>query len=249
MSADPKDREYVQPARQVDEGEAAWVDDDPTSGEYYEAVSLVYRTLQCVDHCKRAIAHAERAGDHELSLLLEDVLCDATLRARLVREALVGRAVTGAPPSVAPQSDIRELSSRSARPITIPPSSGDSAWECIPDAEGAPPAVVVQAEGRWFVLPSGRRADCGDRRVIRRLLVRLARQRQHAPGVPVSVEELLRVGWPEEPMPSDAGRNRLRVSIVRLRRLGLQELLRSHQGGYMIDPAVVVRIVGDDPWR
>jgi hypothetical protein len=248
MSADPKDRDESSLARRL-EGDSAWVDDDPTSGEYYEAVSLVYRTLQCVDHCKRAIAHAERAGDYELSLLLEDVLCDANLRARLVREALASRAATAAPTSAMPKSDIRDLAPRTTRSISGPPSSAQTPWEAMPDAEGAPAAVVVQGEGRWFVLPSGRRADCGDRKVIRRLLVRLARQRQHAPGMPVSVEELLRVGWPEEPLVTDTGRNRLRVSIVRLRRLGLHELLRSHQGGYLIDPAVVVRIVGDDPWR
>ena len=230
---------------------------DDTSAEHYELVSLLYRSLQCVDHCERAIGQANRSSDYDLALLLEDVLAEANNRVRLVREALGSRV----PPSsksdpghvgahTQHSSDIREIGPRDhdTWPAVTPSSSEEpSSWSRVREIHATDKApLIVHLEGRWFRLPTGQRVECGERRVVRRLLARLAQERFHRPGEPVSVEALLNAGWPGEPMSNESGRNRLRVAMVRIRRLGLYEYLRSHHGGYLLDPHVPLRITAGE---
>ncbi len=231
------------------------VAEDATSAEHYELVSLLYRSLQCVDHCERAIVVANRSSDYDLALLLEDVLSDANKRVRLLREALGSRvpaaakveaARVGAP--TARSSDIREIAPREhdTWPAVTPSNEAPSSWSRVREIHGDKAPLIVHLEGRWFRLPTGQRVECGERRVVRRLLARLAQERFHRPGEPVSVEALLHAGWPGEPMSNESGRNRLRVAMVRIRRLGLYAFLRSHHGGYLLDPHVPLRITAGE---
>src|SRR5690606_28079765 len=91
-------------------------------------------------------------------------------------------------------------------------------------------SLWVHARGEWFRPPGSDRVDCRARRVVRVLLVALAVARRDRPGVPVSCEELQRLGWPNEKMHPDSARNRIKQSMAVLRRLGLGRILARGEG-------------------
>ena len=66
----------------------------------------------------------------------------------------------------------------------------------------------------------------------------LVARRQASPGDPLSTEELVAVGWPDERMLAKAAGNRVRVALSELRKLGLGELLRREPLGYFLEPDV-----------
>ncbi len=53
---------------------------------------------------------------------------------------------------------------------------------------------------------------------------------------------LIQSAWPDERLIPKAARNRLHVALSTLRTLGLRELILSTAGGYMLDPAIPVRL-------
>ncbi len=75
---------------------------------------------------------------------------------------------------------------------------------------------------------------------LARLFSALIAARRATPGAPLSTSALLKAGWPGERVQAKAGAIRVRVSIAKLRSLGLGERLRS-DGGYFLDPAVPLR--------
>jgi predicted ATPase len=98
----------------------------------------------------------------------------------------------------------------------------------------------IERRGRFVVDPAGRRVELSRRPVMRRLVMRLAVGRFEAPGTAVTSEELVEVGWPDEVSSKESGRNRLYVTVRRMRELGLS-LIVSSEGGYALDPAAEVR--------
>jgi hypothetical protein len=77
--------------------------------------------------------------------------------------------------------------------------------------------------------------------VLRGLLLALARARLARPGEPLSAESLLHEGWKGERLSARAGKNRLHVALCRLRARGLQDVVASHDDGYLLAPSVVRR--------
>jgi predicted ATPase len=108
----------------------------------------------------------------------------------------------------------------------LAPTSGVVAWR-------------LERRGRYLVDPTGRRLELSHRPVMRRLLMRLAVARFEAHGTSVSSEELVEVGWPDEGSTRESGRNRLYVTVRRMRELGIS-LIVSVDGGYALDPSVDV---------
>ncbi len=103
-------------------------------------------------------------------------------------------------------------------------------------------ALVVHPAGEWFAPPgTGDRVDCRRRHPMRRLLVALATQRVHQPGAPLSADQLIEAGWPNEAMKPESAQNRLYVTLNRLRELGLRGYLAAVDGGYVLDPGRPVR--------
>lgn len=95
--------------------------------------------------------------------------------------------------------------------------------------------LVVDGEG--FRLP-GVSADLTHRPTLRRVLDALARQRLERPGAPLDTDAVFERGWPGEDIGVEAARNRVRVAVATLRRLGLGDVLQTVQGGYRLDPDI-----------
>jgi hypothetical protein len=115
-----------------------------------------------------------------------------------------------------------------------------------PEARAPAMALVVLSDGRAFRLPGASvSVDLSRRAPLRRVLVALAALRVEAPGAPLSMDDIVRVGWPGERIGADAAVNRVRVALATLRRLGLRAAIKTGQGGYLLDPAIAV-IIDDE---
>jgi len=109
--------------------------------------------------------------------------------------------------------------------------------------EARPPATALSIldEGGRFLVPGAASAvDLSRRTPLRRILFALAIVRVEAPGEPLSMDEMVRAGWPGERIGSAAAANRVRVALATLRKLGLREAIVTGQGGYLLDPAMAV---------
>jgi hypothetical protein len=100
--------------------------------------------------------------------------------------------------------------------------------------------LYAPTHGRWFVSPSGTQVDLSRRGSMRAVFEALVRRRLERPGHPITSAELIAAGWPEDPTPSEASANRLRVTLCRLRQLGLDTALVTTSTGWMLNPAVSV---------
>jgi len=113
-----------------------------------------------------------------------------------------------------------------------------------PAAAAPPSRLIVHATGRWFQR-DGAPVSCARFPLLQRLLVVLARARRDRPGVPLPTAELLAAGWPAECIVPRAARNRLNVALHRLRRLGLDGVLRRAPGGWLIARDVALELRDD----
>ncbi len=101
---------------------------------------------------------------------------------------------------------------------------------------------VIGPDARWMSTSDGERRDLARYGPARRLLDRLVEHRLTHPGVAISAAELIDVGWPNEKMRHTAALLRVYSAIRRLRRLGLDRVLLTHDDGYLLDPeAEIVR--------
>jgi predicted ATPase len=103
------------------------------------------------------------------------------------------------------------------------------------------PVVHVEREGRWFQVSDGPIAELGHRKPMRRILLGLARAREDTPGEGMSTEAIFATGWPGERATPDSARNRVYVTIRRLRSSGLQDALVSDDSGYFLSPAMRIK--------
>jgi predicted ATPase len=103
-------------------------------------------------------------------------------------------------------------------------------------------AILVGPDAHWFRPPGGERVVMTRKRVLRHLLIRLIDAHRNSPGIHVEVEDLFESAWPEElAIRHDSKANRLRVSMTRLRGLGLDEVLLQRYDGYLLNPAAVIK--------
>jgi len=112
-------------------------------------------------------------------------------------------------------------------------------------ATAAPAEVLrVWGKGEAFAAPGGSRVVLPSRSPLRRILDHLVAQREQAPGEPVGIDEIIRVGWPAEKASADAALNRAYVALATLRKRGLRTALVNAGGGYAISRAVKVERMG-----
>jgi hypothetical protein len=94
---------------------------------------------------------------------------------------------------------------------------------------------TLDADGRWFEV-AGRRTDLSRRCSVRRILHALVSERRAGSTRALDVHELFAVGWPGERIPYESQVRRVYTAIWTLRRLGLDALLLTRDGGYLLDP-------------
>ncbi len=123
------------------------------------------------------------------------------------------------------------------------------------ESRAAPPSrrpdtgLVVASDGSWVRTVSGQVAKLGADRPISRVMIRLALERMRHPGRPVPPHSLVRAGWPDERVLPAAAKNRLHVTIARLRRVALEGALLHDDDGYFLDPKATARLAdpGESP--
>lgn len=131
---------------------------------------------------------------------------------------------------------------RFARRVVARVRSGRAA----PRRASRPPAalaaeLVVDAEGSWVRTPTGDVVKLAAGGALRAIVKRLAHDRVRYPGRPLTRGALVRAGWPGETILPAAAKNRLHVTIARLRRAGLEGILLHDDDGYFFDPALPTR--------
>ncbi|MEQ1568276.1 MAG: hypothetical protein ABMA64_21735, partial [Myxococcota bacterium] len=92
----------------------------------------------------------------------------------------------------------------------------------------------VARDGGWFQLGDAERVDLSRRGPLRRVLQRLL------VGEVVSVPDLFDAGWPGERARPESARNRVYVTVARLRQLGLHEVLATRSDGFALSGPVQI---------
>ncbi|NUP04519.1 MAG: tetratricopeptide repeat protein [Polyangiaceae bacterium] len=102
------------------------------------------------------------------------------------------------------------------------------------DARESPPLFVAH-DASFFRSPdAAEQVSLARRKSLRAILRVLVEARLARPGVPLTVETLVSVGWPGERILSAAGAERVYAAIATLRRLGLRAFLVQQGDGYML---------------
>jgi len=106
---------------------------------------------------------------------------------------------------------------------------------------GAAPVLAISADGaRVRAEPDGEVIDLARRAPLRRVLAALVAAHAAEPGRVLDADALREAGWPGERMLEDAGRQRVRVAVWTLRKLGLKALIETEGGAYRLIPTVVL---------
>lgn len=105
------------------------------------------------------------------------------------------------------------------------------------------PCFQVQQDGAWFRVADGEPVDCRRRPVLRRLLAELAARRLREPGRPAPAAELFAAGWPDQRICTVSAKNRLKVAISTLRKMGFGAFLIGDREGYRLDPHCPLELV------
>jgi tetratricopeptide (TPR) repeat protein len=104
-------------------------------------------------------------------------------------------------------------------------------------------ALKVSPEADWLHAPNDEPRDIRRRHTLRRLLRTFVDAREQTPGKGLPMDALITAGWPDERILPHAAANRVYVAIATLRKLGLRDVLVSHEDGYLLDPATpLVRV-------
>lgn len=104
------------------------------------------------------------------------------------------------------------------------------------------PTLLVHPEGDHFRLGSTSPVDISRRRAHRHILAALARASSEGKSEPFDVYELFEIGWPTDRKTApDVGARRVYTTIRELRDLGLEDVLVTSDGGYLLE-GVQVRI-------
>jgi len=106
--------------------------------------------------------------------------------------------------------------------------------------------VRIATSGAWLRQPGGECVELAHRPTLRRLLRRLAIERIERPGRPVGADVLIREAWPDERILQRAASSRLRVALSTLRKMGLGAALQRRPDGYLIHPALSLRLVEEE---
>lgn len=91
----------------------------------------------------------------------------------------------------------------------------------------------LAADGSWFEA-GGVRSDISRRPVLRRVLAALVAHHHSGRVAPLTMQEVLSAGWPNERCVGDSGAARVYQTVKRLRQLGLGAFLDHDGRGYWL---------------
>lgn len=113
--------------------------------------------------------------------------------------------------------------------------------EPLPEREPpSPRGVTVGPDAAWVAGSDGERHPLG--RAQRRIVKALADLHRRDPAATLTMWDVLEAGWPGEQPVFEAGANRVYVTIARLRRMGLRDVLERFDDGYRLSPRAQVRL-------
>ena len=116
------------------------------------------------------------------------------------------------------------------------PSSPSSSPPPPPPPPPPPDALVIGPAALWFRPPHGAAVPLDRRRQLAKILDRLADERLARPGSALGWDALLAAAWPGERVLPEAAAHRVRVAVSTLRKLGLRDVLRTSEEGYLLAP-------------
>lgn len=202
--------------------------DQPGAGPlwaYAGAARAMFGHLEAADE---AFSRADE--DDELTPLLRDFLEVGAAKAATARGGLAELSLPPRSPRGAEGSRVAELLRETARQV-------------LPGSRAPGIRLEVREAGSWFRLEGEDGVDLTRRRALRGVLDGLVQQALSADAPPLSLDDVLEAGWPGERMSPESGARRVYVTVNRLRKLGLGELLQTTGDGYRLAPQVeVVRV-------
>lgn len=121
----------------------------------------------------------------------------------------------------------------------------DVARRLVRDAMETAPShrLELDREGRKFRLDDAAVTDISRRGALRRILVCLAKASAERPGNPVTTDDVIDAGWPDEQILYDAALSRVYTTMNRLRSLGFEPWIHTLDDGYVLDPTLTVEWV------
>lgn len=109
--------------------------------------------------------------------------------------------------------------------------------------EPRPEPFRVHCDGDWFDVPGLGRVSCRHRTHLRRLLKALAHHRINHPGQAMDADSLFALGWPGERIEQRSARNRLKVAMSTLRKMGFGPTLVGDRAGYRFNREVPIEVI------
>ncbi|MCB9610387.1 MAG: AAA family ATPase [Polyangiaceae bacterium] len=107
------------------------------------------------------------------------------------------------------------------------------------------PLLVAKDASFFRLSDQAHNVALGRRRAVRGVLRALVAARHAQPGVALSVDDLIRAGWPGERILPSAAAGRVYTAIATLRRMGLRGVVEQNGAGYLI-PAEIPLLVHED---
>ncbi len=110
-----------------------------------------------------------------------------------------------------------------------------------PPPSGPTDALTIARDGTWFRVGTEAPVDLRTRFALARVLRALLAAREEDSGSMLSLEAMVKAGWPGERLVSDSSANRVYVAVATLRKLGFRTLLERREGGYRLSPRALMR--------
>jgi MoxR-like ATPase len=125
-------------------------------------------------------------------------------------------------------------------PVPLSPAVGVQLGATPPAAAAA---LSLAADGSWLRTAGADPISLRRRENLSLLLRALVGARRDRPGSALAVDDLFRAGWPGQRADARSAAGRVYVALTSLRNLGLREVLRRDDAGYLLDPDSPIEIV------
>ena len=102
------------------------------------------------------------------------------------------------------------------------------------------PWLVYNVDDGWFATVAQGKVDVSRYPALQGILAALIEHHDDPETPGLDTFTIFTAGWPGEAINADSMANRVYVSIARLRRLGLRDVLKSDRRGYRLDPSTRV---------